>query len=145
MSAAGSNVRFDIGSITLTGGATLGTCTPPTTFPTSPNSPLGPTPAASTSITCSVHNPALTQADVEAGYVAWNVTVAGVTAKGSNSSTDGDYTVTFNKTLPQVRKYQLGIKRVAVDASDTLQPVVTAGERKLHRAGNSGASLGLGV
>lgn len=127
ISAAGSNVRFDIDSITLTGGATLGTCTPAITLPTT-TAPLGPTPAASTSIVCSVRNPTIVQTDVEAGFIAWDVTVGSVVAKGSNNSLNGPYTVTFNKTLPQVRKYTLGIKRVAVDASDTLQSVVTAGE-----------------
>jgi hypothetical protein len=50
-----------------------------------------------------------------------------VVAQGFNTSVDGDYTVTLTKALPQLRKYQLGIQRVAV-AGETLNSVVTAGK-----------------
>ena len=132
ISADGSNVRFDAGPITLTGGASLGTCTPTATFANkTSNGAIGPSPASiGSSITCDITNPTLQQSDIEAGTVSWNVTVGDVQAKGHNTSVDGAYTVTLTKALPQVRKYQLGIKRVPV-AAEALASVVTAGELSL--------------
>lgn len=115
ISAESSNVGINIQGITLTGGATLGTCSPAmNALPTSgsPLTPwLDPSDATDKQVVCSVNNPTLTQAHFEAGSVAWNVTVDAV-AKGGNHTADGTYTAEFVKTLTQVRKYQLGIQRV---------------------------------
>lgn len=105
---------MDVQSIALTGGATRGACTPTLAAPPAAGTPLvlDPSVTGSKSITCSVGNPTLDQTHFEAGFVAWEVTV-GVVAKGANTSANGGgYTVTFNKTLTQERKYQLGIKRM---------------------------------
>lgn len=127
ISVASSNVRISIGAISLTGGATLGSCSPVSiTLPLSQSLVMDPTVHATT--TCTVVSPVLTQDDFEAGNVAWGVTAGSVTANGGNSTIDGQYQVNFDKQLILERKYRLGIKRVAVDANDQLAAVSNAGE-----------------
>lgn len=119
-------MRMDVQSIALTGGATRGACTPTLAAPPTAGTPLvlDPSVTGSKSITCSIGNPTLDQTHFEAGFVAWEATV-GAVAKGANTSANADYTVTFNKTLTQERKYQLGIKRVGSTGA-----VTAAGEHR---------------
>lgn len=130
MSAAGSNVRIDLTSIALTGGATvdLTSCSPTKTALPSTGSPwvLDPSVPAATSMTCSINNPTLDQSHFEAGSISWGVTV-GAAAKGSNNTVNGDYSATFDKALTQERKYQLGIKRVDLNDDGGTAAVITTG------------------
>jgi hypothetical protein len=125
-------VRINIGSITLTGDATLGTCTSALPSSLAPATPLvlDPSAAGTASITCNVVKPAggLSQSQFEAGSATWTVTVGSVVAQGTNNSANAAQTVSFTKSLTQTRKYQLGIKRVAAQAGDSLASVTAAGE-----------------
>jgi hypothetical protein len=98
ISATGSNVGFDIGSITFTDGASLGTCTPP----------IALDPSGTASVTCDVSVPAsaLLQSHFEQGFMAWSATVGSVVAKGSNTSANTAQTVNFNKTLTKVKNVE---------------------------------------
>lgn len=122
-------MRVVITNITLTGGASLANCTPG--FPLPPlaaNTTFDPTnQTGPVEITCSVVSPQLTQADYEAGSLAWSVIAEGVVAKGGSAAVDGDYPVSFTRTLQQVRKYQVGIKRTPLNESDAAGPIVYAG------------------
>jgi hypothetical protein len=133
MTAAGSNVRIDLTSITLTGGATvdLTSCTPTQTALPSVGSPwvLDPSVSGDTSVTCSINNPTLLQNHFDASSVSWDVTV-GAAAKGSNSTINADYTATYTKALTQVRQYQLGIKRMDLNGDSGTAAVTTAGKMR---------------
>lgn len=118
----GSNVRVDVTNIRLTDNSSLINCSPALVTP----KVLDPTNPSATAITCSVVSPVLTQYDYEAGNLTWGVVAEGVVARGGNASLDSDYTVSFTRTLQQVRKFQLGIKRMPWN--DTMGNVVSAGE-----------------
>lgn len=132
ISASSSNVRINIGSITLSDGATLGTCSPVLAAAPTTAQPLvlDPSAPATASVTCGVSVPAsaLLQSHFEQGFMAWTATVGSVVAGGSNTSANTAQTVTFNKTLVQQPSYTLGIKRVAATVGDTMAAVSTAGE-----------------
>jgi hypothetical protein len=127
ISAVGSNVGIDVSSVTLTNGATLGTCTP-TAAP-----PFALDPSGTASVTCVVNIPAsaLLQSHFEQGFMAWTATVGAVVAKGSNTSANAAQNVTFNKTLTQTPSYTLSIKRVPL--ADAATSVSTAGELSVIR------------
>lgn len=110
-------MRVDIGSLVLQDADVTG-CTVPII--------LDPTAASGGhTVTCSVNTRALTQADYEAGSMAWTVTApVTATAHGGNTSINGNYPVTYTHTLTKEPKYTLGVKRVD---SNPAAPVAAAG------------------
>lgn len=131
ISAASSNVRMKVGSITLSGGATLENCSPalPANPPTNAQ-PLVLDPTAAASVTCSVSVPAsqLSQPHFEQGWIDWTATVGAVVAQGGNTSANAAHTVDFNKTLTQSPSYTVGIQRVPLTVGDAMTSVSSAGE-----------------
>jgi hypothetical protein len=135
ISAASSNVRISIASITLSSGAALGTCTPTlSAIPTAQAAlVLDPTSVNGASITCDAVSAALQQDDFEASLVSWSITVGSATAVGSGASVTGGQ-IQLQKVLTQVRKYQLGIKRIPL-AAEALAAVTTNSEWDAVAAG----------
>jgi hypothetical protein len=129
LSAPGSNVRIDVGSITSTGASLSGCATPDisTAFVLDPTASVNV--AQPSSITCNVVSDALTQIQIEAGQVTWSFTANNVVAKGGNNSIDsvGDFVASYTKTLQQVRRYKLGVKRMPLNATDPMANVIWAG------------------
>ena len=102
ISSVGSNVGIDVGSVTFTNGAALGTCSPTA----SPPIALDPTGTASVTCVVSIPASALLQSHFEQGFMAWTATVGSVVAKGSNTSANAAQTVNFNKTLTKVKNVE---------------------------------------
>jgi hypothetical protein len=132
LSAVGSNVRVNVGSVTPTG-ATISGCTPANALTTTFD--LDPTAASSdpASITCDIVSQQLTQTHYEDGSLTWSIKAGTIVAKGGNTTINQDYTVSYTKVLTQTRQYRLGIKRIPFNATDFgTDPVVWAGKQQPH-------------
>lgn len=128
-SAAGSNVRVAVASVSLQGIASLAGCA---AAPSGSIFTLDPTSPSTATQTCDVTSRALVQGDFEdgaaAGEFTWSLTAASVDAGGDNTTYDGNHTVTFTHTLVRQPKYRLGVKRVQYNGDDPASAVRAAGE-----------------
>lgn len=126
-------MRVRIGSIILTSGATVTGCSPVAlNLPLSADLVLDTTAAAGrpVSVTCNLVSPPLTQSDFETGDLTWGVDASSISSEGAVSASplNSSYAVQHTQPLQLVRKYQLGIKRIPANNTDSLQDILWAGE-----------------